>query len=695
MELSMRRSSLFVRTALLAAGAASLLALAITGVAARQAGSVAIDADDIGGVVTSARGTEAGVWVVAETSDLPTKFIKIVVTDDRGRYVLPDLPQANYSIWVRGYGLVDSPKVQSAPGKLLDLGAVLAPTPKAAAEYYPANYWYALLEPPPKTDFPGTGRRGNGIPAALKTQGAWLGNAKMTNACTQCHQMGTKVTREISPNLGTFKNSVEAWDHRVQVGISGSFMNSTMAPLGRNRALQVFASWTDRIAGGEIPPVAPPRPQGIERNIVVTQWEWSTPRNFVHDQISTDRRNPTVNGYGPIYGVEELSGDWIAALDPVNHTERRIPVPVHDPDAPLTWSEVLLPSPFWGEEAIWKAKVSPHNPMFDAKGRVWITARGGCRMYEPKTDKVTHLPDCPVGHHLQIDDNDVLWGDGGGGAWFDTRVWDKTGDQKAAAGRIVRVIDANGNGKLDAGWVSPTEPLDPAKDMEVDPGQAYAVIPNPIDGSVWISYSVVPGSIVRYDPKTKLSEVFEVPYMNPKAETEGYLPHGIDIDRSTGVIWTGLNSGHYAEFDRRKCQGPLNGPTATGQHCPEGWTLHQAPGPNFKTVEGSGTADSFYLNWVDWFNTGGYGNNVPMLVGTGSDSLYAFVEGKWVIMRVPYPMGFHPRGMDGRIDDPNGGWKGRGLWSTHSEQATWHQEGGKGQRPKAIHFQLRPDPLAK
>ncbi|MDO8793042.1 MAG: hypothetical protein Q7J25_00295, partial [Vicinamibacterales bacterium] len=189
-------------------------------------------------------------------------------------------------------------------------------------------------------------------------------------------------------------------------------------------------------------------------------------------------------------------------------------------------------------------------------------------------------------------------------------------------------------------------------------------------------------------------EYYEPPYNNPKAKVSGYLPHGIDIDRSNGVIWVGLNSGHYAAFDRRKCK-VVNGPTATGQHCPEGWTLNQAPGPNFKTVEWSGSADSYYLNWVDWHNTGGYGNNVPMLVGSGSDSLMAFVNGKWVVMRVPYPMGFHPRGMDGRIDDPKAGWKGRGLWATHSEQPTWHQEGGKSERPKVIQFQLRPNPLAK
>ncbi len=665
-------------------------------VGARQLATdaVAIDKDDIGGVVSSSKGPEAGVWVVAETRDLPTKFIKIVVTDDRGRYVLPDLPTANYDVWVRGYGLVDSAKVKSAPGRALNLSAVVAPNAKAAAEYYPANYWYSLLEPPHASEFPGKGVRGNGLPEGLQTQGAWIGNIKMTNACTQCHQMGTKATREISPALGTFKSSLEAWDTRVQVGISGAFMDSTFGPLGRQRSLRVFADWTDRIAKGELPP-APPRPQGVERNLVVSEWEWADAKTFVHDEISTSRQHPTVNANGPLYAVQELSGDWLAVLDPVKHTARRVDVPPLDPNAPITWATSMpVPSPSWGDEIIWKARVAPHNPMIDGKGRVWMTARGGCRMYDPKTGKVTALPGCPVGHHLQFDDNDVLWGDGGGGAWFDVKLWDQTGDEKKAAGRIVRVIDGNGNGKLDENPVAADKPLDPTRDKLIDPGQAYSVIPNPVDGSVWISYSVIPGAIVRYDPKTRLSEIYEPPYMNPKAPVQGYLPHGIDVDRSTGVIWTGLNSGHLASFDRRKCKGPLNGPTATGQHCPEGWTLHQAPGPNFKGVTDSGAADSFYLNWTDWYDASGLGANTPILTGTGSDSLLAFVNGRWVVLRVPYPLGFHPRGMDGRIDDPRAGWKGRGLWSTHAEQATWHQEGGKGQLPKAIHFQIRPNPLA-
>ena len=125
--------------------------------------SVEIDDDDIGGVVIGSGGPEAGVWVIAETTDLPTKFAKIVVTDDDGRYLLPDLPNADYSVWVRGYGLVDSAKVNTRPGRILDLTAVVAPNAHAAAEYYPAGYWLSLLEPPATSEFPGTGPDGNGI----------------------------------------------------------------------------------------------------------------------------------------------------------------------------------------------------------------------------------------------------------------------------------------------------------------------------------------------------------------------------------------------------------------------------------------------------------------------------------------------------------------------------------------------------
>ena len=204
----------YVYVAVSAAGLALLVAGSTACIPAGD-GAVPIDGDDIGGVVTGRQGPEAGVWVIAETADLPTKYIKTVVTGDDGRYLLPDLPEASYDVWVRGYGLVDSPKVQATPGRHLDLAAVTAPDPAAAAQYYPANYWYALLAPPPKSDFPGTGRNGNGIPEALRTQGAWLGNIKMTNSCTQCHQMGNKATREIPPAIASqFDNAYDAWEYR-------------------------------------------------------------------------------------------------------------------------------------------------------------------------------------------------------------------------------------------------------------------------------------------------------------------------------------------------------------------------------------------------------------------------------------------------------------------------------------------------
>src|SRR5215813_6082604 len=146
----------------------SFAALMLAMPAAAQ--QVRVDADDIGGVVTGAKGPEAGVWVIAETKDLPTRYVKIVATDDQGRYVLPDLPKANYDIWVRGYGLVDSPKTKSAPGKTLNLKAVAAPNRAAAAEYYPAQYWYSMMKVPAANLFPGTGPQGNGMRTDMADQ---------------------------------------------------------------------------------------------------------------------------------------------------------------------------------------------------------------------------------------------------------------------------------------------------------------------------------------------------------------------------------------------------------------------------------------------------------------------------------------------------------------------------------------------
>ena len=129
-------------------------------------------------------------------------------------------------------------------------------------------------------------------------------------------------------------------------------------------------------------------------------------------------------------------------------------------------------------------------------------------------------------------------------------------------------------------------------------------------------------------------------------------------------------------------------------HCPEGWTLYQFPGPQFEGLNEPGAVQSSYQTWVDQFDTFGLGENVPFATGNLSDSLEGLVHGKFVTLRVPYPMGFHAKGLDGRIDDPNGGWKAKGLWSTYAGRAPYHIEGGKGTTSKVVKFQLRPDPLA-
>ena len=250
--------------------------------AARQSGMAE---GIIAGAVISDNGPEAGVWVIAETSELDTKFAKIVVTDDRGQFVLPQLPDAAYDVWVRGYGLVDSEKVTHSPGdEGVALRGVVAPTASDAAQYYPGNYWYSLVESPAADAFPGTGPEGNGISTSMTSQAAWVDTMKQ--GCQLCHQLGNAATRTVQ-HRNEFDSTVAAWDHRVQTGQRGNQMSNVMSRFGRERALAMFADWTDRIAAGELPP-APPRPQGVERNVVVTLWDWGRPH-----RLSMTRSRPT------------------------------------------------------------------------------------------------------------------------------------------------------------------------------------------------------------------------------------------------------------------------------------------------------------------------------------------------------------------------------------------------------------------
>ena len=719
------RTNKLVYLGVVAVAIAVLLAPTPVGLNAQQSAAVRIDNDDIGGVVTSASGPEAGVWVIAETTGLPTKYAKIVVTDDQGRYLLPDLPKANYNVWVRGYGLVDSPKVKAAPGKVLNLKAVVAPTATAAAEYYPAIYWYSMLKIPDKSEFPGTGEKANGIREGMKSQGEWL-NVVKTNGCITCHQLGNKATRTIPKELGHFNSSADAWARRVVSGQAMTTMLNRINELGPGKANGLFGDWTDRIAAGELPATKPTRPEGVERNIVVTLWDWSNPKAYLHDEISTDKRNPTVNANGLIFGATELSTDLLPVLDPVRHRAWEIKHPVRDPNTPSARTDALSPSAYWGAEPIWDSQSNQHNPMYDEKSRVWFTARvrppanpDFCKkgsdhpsakvfplesatrhvsMYDPSAKKFTLISTCFTTHHLVFaeDANNTLWLSSGAASsnvvgWINRKMFEETGDEVRSQGWTPFVLDTNGNGKRDE-WVEPKEPVDPTKDKRIVAG-LYGIAVSPVDGSVWGSVLVYPGQIIRVDlgsnpSETALSEVYEVP-----VEKGAYGIRGMDIDRN-GVAWASLASGHLASFDRRKCK-VLNGPTATGKHCPEGWTLYPLPGPQFQNLSASGSVESSYYTWVDQFDTFGLGKDVPIATGNLNDALLAMVDGKFVTLRVPYPMGFYAKWMDGRIDDPKAGWKGKGLWATFGNRTPFHIEGGKGTKPKVLKFQLRPDPLAK
>src|SRR5271170_6889506 len=686
---------------------------------AQNAAAVSIGTTDIGGVVTGPNGPEAGVWVIAETTDLPTKMNKTVVTDDQGRYLIPDLPKANYTVWARGYGLVDSAKTQSEPGKIVNITAIPAPTEAAAAQYYPAIYWFSMLKMPDKSMFPGTGPNGNGMPTTMKSQLQWADQVK-TNGCYACHQLGNKATREIPKELGTFKNSVEAWERRVQ---SGQAMTGMAGALGRQDpkvAISNLANWTDRIAAGELPFAKPQRPQGLERNVVITQWDWGTATTYMHDQVSTDKRKPTVNANGKHFGATEESANWFPVFDPTTNQPTQIIMPVRDANMESTKNNTMAPSAYWGEEAIWDSQTSIHSLIMDERGDVWFTSRVGnpenpafCKagsdhpsakafplkestrhlaMYDPKTNTTKLVRTCFNTHHVVLaeDPDNTLWVSAGGpqqGAigWVNRRVLEETGDEAKAQGWAPVVIDTNGNGKLDD-YVQPNQAVDPTKDKRLNAG-LYGVGVNPADGTVWGAVLGYPGYVLRFDPKTKLSEIYEPPF-------PGFGPRGFDIDRN-GIAYVPLSSGHLGAFDRRKCKGPLNGPQAAeGKLCPEGWTLTAFPGPQFKNVAESGSAEASYYTWVDQQNTSGLGNNVPLATGNANESLMALVDGKWINMRVPYPLGFFAKWIDGRIDDPNGGWKGRALWSTDGNRTPFHRETGKGTTPKIVKSQLRPGPLA-
>lgn len=754
----MKNPPVWVKSALLCAALTVVAVSTVSGQsqANRYAGSY------INGTVQGEKGPEAGVWVIAETKDLPTNFIKIVVTDDRGRFLVPDLPKANYKVWVRGYGLVDSTPIEMMPEtKQITLKVNSAKTPQEAAKVYPGNYWLSLMAPPPPSDFPGNAS--NGFGRTMTDQDHWINQLKSN--CNFCHQLGNAVTRDLTHVMKGHpdaKTPTEAWEWRLGTGVRGNSMYAALSTMGKEGTLKTFVDWTNRISAGEVPP-APPRPKGIERNVVVTLWDVGDDHSFMHDQISTDKNHPTVNAFGRNYAVSAGHGQLVV-LDTQENNTFTLDIPTREDRAkvPSRFPPPNRPSLFWGDEHLWSGPnydpADPHNPMIDSKGRVWLTSkirdnkdpewcsdksnkyadwfpleRSGRQtsFFDPKTRQFTLIDTCFSTHHLQIDndpDETVYYNELIGPiiGWVDTKVYDQTHDEQKAQGWCGQVLDTNGDGKItrpfnivrpgrggedqlyagDTGG-QPTRvggppaagrgraaqtPYNPKLDTLVS-YSLYSVIPSPVDDSVWGISETYPGFLVRMQrgnnpPETCKSELFRVP-------APGFDPRGVDID-TNGVVWTALAaSSDLASFDVRKCKD-LNGPAKyDGSQCKEGWTLYQTDGPKLKGTDVP--ADFHYYNWVDQHNISGLGKNTPFATGSNSDALLALnpQTKQWTYLRVPYPLGFYSRGMDGRIDDPNAGWKGRALYSNYGTHLVWHIEGGKGTKGKIVKFQIRPNPLAK
>jgi hypothetical protein len=253
-------------------------------------------------------------------------------------------------------------------------------------------------------------------------------------------------------------------------------MTGMVTGLGRQRGLDMFARWTDRIAAGELPAAVPPRPQGRERNVVLTMWDWGGRATFAHDELTTDKRNPTANAFGPIYGVD-WGNDGFLIVDPLEHTAEEIRIPVLDPKVPPGKPQRMpVPSPYWGETLYWYDPAITNHAAMDGKGRVWMSSRfrvpenqpAFCathpsaalapqassfrqvQYFDPKTRQFKQVNICFDTHHVQFDKNEVLYGNGvfsGAIGWIDTKILDATGDEAAAQGWCRGYHDINQDGR--------------------------------------------------------------------------------------------------------------------------------------------------------------------------------------------------------------------------------------------------------
>jgi streptogramin lyase len=672
---------------LLGAGAILVAGLSISACRA-PAAAVDVDPASIGGVVLSGARPEAGVWVIAETTGLPTHFSRIVVTDDEGRFLVPDLPaSASYDVWVRGYGLRDSEPIKAGRGERLTLQVERARTPQEASRIYPANYWLSLYQPPAANVLPLADSEGAAAPvsharqqdeeageAARQYPGRehWVGQMKL--GCMLCHQMGQEITR-----LWT---RPEHWDAVWE----RAGMQPSADALGTRVLRESLADWAGRIAAGEVPP-PPPRPSGIERNMVITEWAWARDDSYIHDNVSTDKRNPTLYPNGKVWGID-IGQSFLWALDPKTHTVTAHEVPRRD-------------GPGRDPERLGRIQgsTSSHNPMLDDNGNVWLTTAvrgfqntpkwagdvtvdiaGGTKplddrglrasrhlgYFDTRAEKFVLIDTAFATHHLQFDQEGRLWtsGDNTRLGMFDPRKFDPARPEETEIG-------------AQTAWAQ----IDPATGRSAM-GGGYGIIVSPVDGTVWrANYPGIFGQaplpdlsgnyIDKFDPKTKTYKRYPIPL-------PGYGPRGIDAT-TDGRLWFGTGSGHLGRFD-----------PATEQ-----FKYWETPGPKMKgTGKEIGSADFHYYIWVDQFNTLGLGKDIVIVNGTNSDSLLVFnpASEQFTVIRIPYPRGMFTRGLDGRIDDANAGWKGRGLWVSNNTDGLLHTEKKRG---FISHVQFRESPLAR
>ena len=599
-------------------------------------------------------------------------------------------------------------------------------TKAAAAQYYPAIYWYAMLGIPDKSEFPGSARQRHPNEArrvAGRRQDRRLHRLPRARHGGDAHDpAGARPLQELGGSLGAA--------HHVGPGDDADGQRRSRAST-RERALKLFADWTDRIAAGELPPAQPPRPQGVERNVVVTLWDWGNPKAYLHDEISTDKRNPTRQRqrqdlrrdrgeHRPHAGARP--GDARADRDAASRCaiRRRRRRRTHP----------MAPSPYWGDEPIWDSQTS--DAQSDARrarprlvhrahaaaatirtsaGKGSTTRRRRCSRSKARTascrctirrrGKFTLIDTCFTTHHLAFaeDANHTLWtsarrsGEPACSAGSTARCSRRPATSRESQGWTPFVLDTNGNGKRDD-YVEPDQPVDPAKDKRVVAG-LYGVAVNP-GGRHGLGHrrSAIPGYVVRVNPGRRSDATPRSP-KSTSPPTPGLRRRAAATStatassgrRSRAAIWrastaASARAAQRPDRDRQAMPGRLDavsvpGPAvqATSQNRQRGGELLHLGRPVRHVRPRQERADR---------------HRQPQR--------RAARAGRRQVRRCcacPIRSASTPSGMDGRIDDAQSRLEGpRACGRPSSTRAPFHIEGGKGTRPKVVRFQLRPDPLA-